>query len=237
MSRSRLLFELSGADEDVRFSPYCWRIRFALAHKGLTAGTVPWRFTDKDAIVASGQGKVPVLIDGDHCVFDSWAIAEYLEATYPDHPSLFGSPPGQALARFINQWTGEVLHPAIARVVIADIPAILHEKDRDYFRTSREAAFGSTLEALGAKRADSLAALRRVIQPLRSTLTAQPFLAGATPNYADHIVFSGFQWARIASPVSLLAADDPLGAWCERMLDAYDGLARAAPRASLPVSA
>ena len=36
------LFELVGADPTRPFSPYCWRTRMALAHKGLTAETIPW---------------------------------------------------------------------------------------------------------------------------------------------------------------------------------------------------
>ena len=30
---------------DVRLSPYCWRVRFALGHKGLEYRTVPTGFT------------------------------------------------------------------------------------------------------------------------------------------------------------------------------------------------
>ncbi|MDE1903950.1 MAG: glutathione S-transferase N-terminal domain-containing protein, partial [Alphaproteobacteria bacterium] len=37
------LFDLAGADDDRRFSPYCWRVKLALAHKGLPVETVPWR--------------------------------------------------------------------------------------------------------------------------------------------------------------------------------------------------
>ena len=44
------LFELVGADAERPFSPFCWRIRMALAHKGLAAETIPWCFTEKDAI-------------------------------------------------------------------------------------------------------------------------------------------------------------------------------------------
>jgi hypothetical protein len=44
------LYELAGADENRRFSPYCWRIRMALAHKGLDVECIPWRFTEKDAL-------------------------------------------------------------------------------------------------------------------------------------------------------------------------------------------
>ena len=29
------LWDLAGAEDDRRFSPYCWRVKMALAHKGL----------------------------------------------------------------------------------------------------------------------------------------------------------------------------------------------------------
>ena len=85
-----VMHDLAGADPALRFSPYCWRTRMALAHKGLAVETIPWRFTEKDALAFSGQGRVPVIRDGDRVVSDSWAIAEYLEDAYPDRPSLFG---------------------------------------------------------------------------------------------------------------------------------------------------
>ena len=90
MSGARKLYDLAAADSEVRFSPYCWRTKLALAHKGLTTETIPWRFIEKDVIAFSGSKLVPVLIDGEKTVSDSQVIAEYLEATYPDAPSLFG---------------------------------------------------------------------------------------------------------------------------------------------------
>ena len=229
MSAALRLFDLAGADDNLRFSPNCWRTRLALAHKGLTVETIAWRFTEKDAIAQSGQGKVPVLVDGDKWLHESWDIAEYLEDSYPDGPSLFGCAQGRATARFINQWSSEVLHPAVARVVVPDIPAVLHEKDRDYFRTTREAAFGRSFEALAAERDEALAALDRTLAVLRSVLAKQAFIAGAAPAYADHAVFGAFQWARVISPVKL-TPDGPVSTWVDRMLDAYDGLARSAKR-------
>src|SRR5271168_4290542 len=110
------LYELAGADPERRFSPYCWRIRFALAHKGLDVEGVPWRFTETERLAFSGQGKVPVIVDGETVVVDSWVIAGYLEDAYPDRPSLFGGPAGRAHARFINAWADRVLHAAIARL-------------------------------------------------------------------------------------------------------------------------
>ncbi len=230
MSANLSLYDLAGADDDIRFSPNCWRTRMALAHKGLPVETIAWRFTEKDAIARTGQGKVPVLVAGDTWLHKSWDIAVYLEETYPDRPSLFGGREGRATARFVNQWASEVLHPAVARVVVPDIPVALHEKDREYFRTTREAAFGRSFAAIAAERDEALAVLRRTLAPLRSTLAGQPFVAGGAPAYADHAVFGAFQWARVISPVALTAPDDPVSAWVGRMLDAYDGLARAAKR-------
>ena len=68
------LYDLAGAESDRRFSPYCWRVRMAIAHKGLDVETIPWRFSDKDVLTPSGQGKVPVLVHGDNWIHESWDI-------------------------------------------------------------------------------------------------------------------------------------------------------------------
>ena len=80
----RKMFDLCGRDERLRFSPYCWRVKFALAHKGLDCEFVPWKFTDKEALAFSDQSKVPVLVDGDETVVDSYEIFRYLDRVYPD---------------------------------------------------------------------------------------------------------------------------------------------------------
>ena len=64
------LYELVGADESRPFSPFCWRTRMALAHKGLSAETIPWCFTEKEAIAPHQSDKVPVLLDGETSVVD-----------------------------------------------------------------------------------------------------------------------------------------------------------------------
>lgn len=218
------LYDLAGAEEDRRFSPFCWRTRMALAHKGLAVEALPWHFTETDKITFSGQGKVPVIVDGGTTVFDSWTIADYLDAAYPDR-KLLASTRERALAKFVGNWTDTVLHPALARLIMLDVWQHLDEKDKAYFRTSREARFGTTLEAFCAGRDDKLAAFRQSLTPLRATLQAQSYLGGEAPDYADYIVFGGFQWARAVSTLQLLAADDPIAAWRRRLLDAFDGMA------------
>jgi len=64
---------------------------------------------------------------------------------------------------------------------------------------------------------------------MRLTLKTQAYLGGDAPNYADYIVFGPFQWARVVSSFKLLAEDDPVHAWRERLLDAFDGMARKSP--------
>jgi glutathione S-transferase len=222
------LYDLAGAEPERRFSPYCWRTRLALAHKGLAVETVPWRFTEKAEIAASGQGLVPVLVDGDRWVSDSWTIANYLEDTYPDRPSLFDGAAGRGLTRYYST-VADGLVAAIFPFVALDILDRIAAEDREYFRTSREKRVGTTLEAFTAGRETKLPAFRSGLTPLRRTLAAQPFLAGDAPLYADYAVFGPFQWARCISPFELLEKDDPVRLWRDRLLDRFEGLARKSP--------
>jgi glutathione S-transferase len=225
-----VLYDLAGTDPSVRFSPYCWRTRFALAHKGLPVETVPWRFTDREAIAFSGQGKVPVIRDGDKTVFDSWAIAEYLEDTYPT-PSLFGGPGERAHAQFINAWADSVLMGSIARFIVRDLLDTIDPKDRDYFRSSREKRLGLTLEEVQAGREERVAAFRDLLLPLRLVLRRQPWFGGSAPSYADFILAGTLMWPRCASQFELLDPADTVTEWLARMLDLYGGLGQSAPRA------
>ena len=222
------LYDLAGAEPGRRFSPYCWRTRLALAHKELEVETVPWRFTDKAVIAASGQALVPVLVDGDRWVSDSWNIANYLEDAHPDGPSLFGGAAGRTLTRFYSTFA-DGLVTAIFPFIALDILDRIADQDRAYFRVSREKRVGMTLEAFSAGREAKLPAFRAQITPLRRALTAQPFLGGHEPLYADYAVFGPFQWARCISPFELLEQDDPVRLWRDRLLDRFDGMARKSP--------
>ena len=225
---SLILYDLAGADPARRFSPYCWRVRLAIEHKGLPVETIPWRFTDKDVIAFSGQGLVPVLVDSGKTVAGSWAIADHLEETYPERPSLFREAGGKAFARFIELWSDTVLLPGLMPLIIVDLFNHLHEKDREYFRSSRERRMGMSIEQAGAHRASRISAFQESLELLRITITARRFLGGVEPDYADYIAFSGFMWARSVSPFKLLQNDDPVALWRRRMLERFD-VARNSP--------
>jgi glutathione S-transferase len=225
------LFELHGLNGR-RYSLFSWRARMALAHKGLAFESRPVKVTDKAALAFSGQTKVPIVRDGATIVSDSWKIAEHLERSYPDRPSLFGGAGGHALARFVNAWADRQLVAAVVPCLMLDNVAAVEPDDAAHLRAGVEKATGKTLEELAAGRGASLKAFARLLDPLRATLRSQAFLCGAGPGYADYIVFSVLQWARVASATPVLPADDALAPWFERLLDAHDGLARAEPARS-----
>ena len=224
-----VLYDLAGAEAERRFSPFCWRTKMALAHKELAVETIPWRFTEKDKLPQPNGGRVPVIVDGNRVVHDSSAIAAYLEEHYADRPSLFGGDAGRRLTTFVQNWTETVVQPGLVGFVVLDICRHAAPEDRAYFRQSREERFDRTLEEVVKDREARLPAFRDSLAPLRRTVERQEFLGGATPAYADYIVFGAFQWARAISDFELLAAGDPVAAWRGRMLDAFDGLARKSP--------
>ncbi len=65
-----------------------------------------------DLIVFSGQGRVPIQLAGGQCISDPWAIAVYLEGTYPARRHLSGS-------AFALRWTfrdgGDLLDQRLGR--------------------------------------------------------------------------------------------------------------------------
>jgi glutathione S-transferase len=201
----------------------------ALAHMGVSFKTIATRFADIASIGDGTQKTVPVIEDGGRFIGDSWAIANYLEDQYPDRPSLFGGPAGQALTLFVQSWVFDVVHRSIIELILHDIYVQLDEGDKGYFRATREKRFGRVLEEVQAGRATRIADLRKVFQPLRQVLGTQKWFGGEAPLYADYIVLGAFQWPRVASRFPLLAGDDPIYGWFERCLDLFDGLGRSAP--------
>jgi glutathione S-transferase len=223
-----VMYDLVGRD-DRRFSPHCWRTRMALAHKGLEHEASPTRFIEIPKIEGGQVKTVPALRDGDRLIVNSWAIAQYLEQTYPERPSLFGGAGGEQVTRFVQSWCVAMLHGGLVGLIVADIWQHLTPEDQDYFRSSREKRFGRTLEEVQAGREERMEGFRNSLQPLRMTLKDAPFLGGQQPLYADYLAFGAFQWARVISPFRILAEDDPLKAWFERCPDLHGGFGRSAP--------
>jgi glutathione S-transferase len=228
------LYDLELADGE-RPSPFCWRAKLALAHKGLDYTTVPVGFTEKDKIAFAGSRTVPVICDhahGDKAVKDSWDIAVYLDGAYPDRP-LFKSGQARAFARFVANWADVTLHGALFPLLVADIHARARPVDQAYFRESREKRLGTTVEEAQRKaRETTIPAMRAAFEPLRRQLNGQTFISGDDPGFADYAVAGSLMWARTVGTLTLFEPGDPILVWQDRMLDLFDGLGRKAKAAA-----
>ena len=224
------LWELKGK-AGRRYSLFSWRARMALRHKGLEFETQPVCVSDKAAIAFSGGKTVPVIRDGDAVVRDSWKIAEHLEERYPGRPSLFGGKIGRGVTQTFNVWADRAVVAAMLPVIVADIHERVDPADEQYLRQTMEGFLKCTLEETRGRREDALRRLGAVLEPLHAALKRQPYVSGEAPAYADYILFSVFQWARVMSPQEVLGPESPLCVWRERMLGLYDGFARDVPTA------
>lgn len=220
------LYDLAAADPAVRFSPYCWRTRFALLHKGLEVETIPWRFTEKHLLGPSGQDRVPVIVDGNkqgRWVNDSWRIAEYLDEAYPDRPALMPSPSRRAAAKFVATWADGTFHMAVFPLVLMNLFNNIAEQDKAYFRENREARFGRKLEEIVVAPQAGKEALARALMPAEQALVLSPYLGGDAPDYADYALAGSLMWVWVMSPVEPFDATTAVGRWHGRMRELFGG--------------
>ncbi|MBP2547363.1 glutathione S-transferase [Neorhizobium galegae] len=224
---TRILYSLCGSDPRRPFSPHCWKVSMALAHKGLDFVEKPVPFTEVPKIENGFSKTVPILRDGQLLVRDSFDIALYLEDTYPDRPTLFAGEGGKALSRFVEGVSQTLVHPVLSKLAVKNIHDMLDETDQVYFRTTREQYLGRRLEDFEADREVETAVLSARLDPLRHMLKFQPFLGGDGPLFADYILFGALQWLRITTGLAALRADDPVSLWFERCLDLHGAVGRA----------
>ena len=211
----RVLYDLVASHPDQRFSPFCFRVKLALAHKDLDYRSELVRFTDKAKIAFSEQPLVPVLVDSDGSVTtDSFRILQRLEERYPQSPLLT---PGDRSLAFVRAWTDRSLLAAVFKVVAPKIHDVLEGEDQTYFKTSREQRLGTTLEALAKDEGKYRVILNATMEPVRGVLKEQPCLSGEQAGAADLFVLACVLWAEGVLGSSLFPDDDPISAWRQRM--------------------
>ena len=108
-------------DNGLSISPYVWRIRYALAHKGLLCETVSLGFTEIAATFDGRFKTVPVIEHGDAMLAESWDIAEHLDRAFPGHPSLFAGPAEHAMVRLTDAWFSAEIMRKMFCIYVLDI--------------------------------------------------------------------------------------------------------------------
>lgn len=220
------LYELVGKDKTQGFSPYVWRTKMALAHKGVQPETVPLTFGEISQLDGVDSKTVPIIEHNGTYIADSWDIACYLEDNFPDQPTLFTGENGRAHIILTNNIIFYTLLVPLFQALVSDIYEVIDDGDKEYFRASREPRLGKTLEQAAADQDKAVAAFIKQIWPYNATLKTQDFFDGASPAYTDYMMYGLFQWARGVSTLKLVAEDSPLFSWRARMDGLFDGLGK-----------
>ncbi len=99
-------------------SSAAYRVRIALALKGLPYATIPKHLVrdggeqrKDDYLAVNPEGRVPALAVGEHVLSQSLAICEYLEETHPEPPLLPGPALDRAAIRAMAQLVACDIHP------------------------------------------------------------------------------------------------------------------------------
>lgn len=227
-----ILYDLVSADGRA-FSPWCWHAKMAIAHKGLEVEMRSRHFTEKDEMIAAGGKTYPCMVEADGTISDdSKIITDRLEELIPE-PSLFlDGVASRTDYDSMHQYVQTEIFPNVAKMIIADIPQILADKDKAYFIKSREERFGKPLAEVSANRDEIREAFHAKLEPFRKAMSKTGWISGDSPAMADYLLFGILQWSRVCSSYSIIDKDDVIASWLEQMLDLFDGLGRQTAPAS-----
>ena len=211
--------------EGQTISPFVWATKYAIAHKGFEIDLVPGGFTGIVERTGGRTERLPAIVDDGKWVLDSWLIAEYLDETYPDRPTLIGSKQVEIATKFMEGWLwSNVLREWMPNIVRDYRDAVL-DVDWDYVTKTRTAP-GTTLEQTQAGREDRLPKIPPKLELLRTTLKETPWLGGDAPNYTDFRCLAVFLFMSAVATTPVLTEDDPIRDWVDRGFDLYGGLGR-----------
>ena len=162
-----------------RFSTNVERVALALAYKGLEVESVVITYDDRSAVVeASGQGLVPVLVDGDEVVPDSVRILRHLEARWPDPPLFPRDPARRAELAVFLDWFNRVW-----KLAPNAVEAELETEAPDVRRIEEHSA-----------------AMRASLDVFEDLLDGRDHLFGDAFSAADCATFPFLKYARLRDP-------------------------------------
>lgn len=202
----------------IPFSHNCIKVRRALELKGLDYETTDIQPMDRAPVVAaSGQWRVPALVDGERRVHESTAILRYLEERSPE-PSLLPVDPARRaecwlledwadaslmeLSRRIAYWQAIETPGAIEQLWFPELTGI---KRRLYVRQARKVLCKRFGLSAKRNRYDEQEALRLAALAVERLGDAS-HLFGERPTVAD------LGWASMSLPLRVAAPavrDDP----------------------------
>jgi glutathione S-transferase len=183
-------------------SAYLWTVMHVANEKGVSYHLVPLAYRSPEHLKLHPFGKMPVLQHGDFYLYESAAIAHYIDRAFDGPPLQPSDAQGQAhVLRWISIVNAYVF-PIMNRFVKERLvrPVFGAKPDLEFIASARE----------------PLLLQMRLID---EALTKTTFLAGDTVTLADsfllpHLLFFG----RTPEGAQLLARADGASAWLQRMM-------------------
>ena len=180
-------------------SPYAQKVKIALGEKHVAFETrMPDILAGSDRetfLQLNPRLEVPALVDGEHAIFDSTIILEYIEERWPEPPLLPSTPAARARARMIEEIC-DTYYEAI-NWAIMEIRAF-------------QRATGDAADRLLARASEQTAGM---LAWLARHLGTDPFFGGSTFGWADCAVAPHVN----ASAAMGNAPSGALAAWLDRI--------------------
>lgn len=137
-------------------SPYAWKVWLVLEHKGLPYEAKRLSFDQNETktpeyLKINPRARVPSIVDDGFALYESNAIAEYLEDRYPERPILPKDVKARAIARRLIAEVAADLEPALDPFIDATLYTKPEARD-----PSRIAEARAKLDAELARWSDAL---------------------------------------------------------------------------------
>lgn len=198
--------------------------RYALNIKGLTYKIVWVEFPDIEAVAKQINAKALYERDGtplctlpmlfNHttgaAITDSWNIARYLDETYPTRHVVIPRETAVLQKTFLTVVEPK-LQIGIFLYTIMQTQSQMNPRSREWYRKTREAELGRTLEEIGPEGSQEREMLWKNILDVFSQVSSwmeenekgSVFVCGKEPTFADFVIGSHLTWVkRVLGPQS-----------------------------------
>jgi glutathione S-transferase len=209
MTDRPVLYERAGL-EGRSPSPICWRVRIALAQKGIDHERIQISFADVDKLqAATGAREVPVLKIAEDLIVGSDDIAAALDRLDDSHR--LRSPSSDAL---LMSCQGDLMD-RIDRLVAPDVLRLLVPGDSEIYQASREARFGHRFVELEEMRNVIELDLAFALGRLEKDLGERANFGANGPDWGDIAIYCHLLWIAVASSRSWPHLPANIEAWWE----------------------
>ncbi|KAA1475690.1 hypothetical protein DENSPDRAFT_842503 [Dentipellis sp. KUC8613] len=217
MLQPLIFYDIPGtASKTKAWTPNPWKARFALNIKGLPYKTVWVEYPEiADLCKKIGVGPtsrrfdkplytLPALQDPNTgaAIADSFEIAAYLDATYPDTTPLFPGGTKAFQAMFLQTFEQNVMVPMVQLVAAPTVKQLL-PRSQVYWRGSIERGFGKPIEEMAPAGPVRDALWKSVVYYMDTTSkwasgnSGGVFMMGDKVSFADIVIVVELQWLKI----------------------------------------